>query len=256
MTTGVPQDCPCSIPHTPKGWTLVPSRFNYYGGLLAAELKGGAVSHLIPPMCPLSPTIPVNIPTEQLEMSSHTVEGPASLESQREGALGSAGLVLLQGLVKQKALLPFLPRSWGPRHAASSAPQHSSLHCGQGPFSFFPVTKLLPGYVFTGTRLTHPRWQMANCALFQLCSQGLTPGITLSCCCLVFATRQAPLPMGFSWQEYWSGSPFPSPGDLPDPGIELKSLALASRFFTTEPPGKPITLRGCPQTQQSREIIF
>ena len=122
MTTGVPRDCPCSIPSTPKGWTLVPSQFNYYGGLLAAELKGGAVSHLIPSMCPPSPTIPVNIPTEQLEMSSHTVEVPASLESQREGALGSAGLVLLQGLVKQKALLPFLPRSWGPRHAASSAP--------------------------------------------------------------------------------------------------------------------------------------
>lgn len=62
---GVPRDCPRSIPSTPKGWTLVPSRFNYYGGLLASELEGGAVSHLIPPMCSPSPTIPVNIPTEQ-----------------------------------------------------------------------------------------------------------------------------------------------------------------------------------------------
>ena len=47
---------------------------------------------------------------------------------------------------------------------------------------------------------------------------------------------QAPPSMGFSRQEYWSGVPFPSPGDLPDPGIEpmsLMSLALASRFFTT-----------------------
>ena len=35
---------------------------------------------------------------------------------------------------------------------------------------------------------------------------------------------QAPLPMGFSGQEYWSGLPFPSPGDLPDPGIELGLL--------------------------------
>ena len=47
---------------------------------------------------------------------------------------------------------------------------------------------------------------------------------------------QAPLSMGFSRQEYWSGLPFPSPGDLPDPGIEpvsLMSPALAGRFFTT-----------------------
>ena len=54
---------------------------------------------------------------------------------------------------------------------------------------------------------------------------------------------QAPLSMGFSRQEYWSGLPFPfSRGDLPDPGIELTfpaSPALAGRFFTTEPPGKP-----------------
>ena len=47
--------------------------------------------------------------------------------------------------------------------------------------------------------------------------------------------HQAPLPMGFSRQEHWSGLPFPSPGDLPDPGIEHASLSLAvaSRFFTT-----------------------
>ena len=53
---------------------------------------------------------------------------------------------------------------------------------------------------------------------------------------------QAPLSMGVSRQEYWSGLPFPSPGDLPNSGIELTSPmapALAGRFFTTEPPGKP-----------------
>ena len=44
---------------------------------------------------------------------------------------------------------------------------------------------------------------------------------------------QAPPSMGFSRQEYWSGLPFPSPEDLPDPGIEPTSSALASRFFTT-----------------------
>ena len=44
---------------------------------------------------------------------------------------------------------------------------------------------------------------------------------------------------GFPRQEYWGGLPFPSPGDLPDPGIKPASPALSGRFFTTEPPGKP-----------------
>ena len=46
---------------------------------------------------------------------------------------------------------------------------------------------------------------------------------------------QAPLSMGFPRQEYWTGLPFLSPGDLPNPGIEPSSPALADRFFTTEP---------------------
>ena len=50
---------------------------------------------------------------------------------------------------------------------------------------------------------------------------------------------QAPLSMEFSRQEHWSGLPFPVPGNLPDPEIELMSPALAGRFFTTLPPGKP-----------------
>ena len=56
------------------------------------------------------------------------------------------------------------------------------------------------------------------------------------------AAHQALVSMEFSKQEYWSGLPFPPPGDLPNPGIEpvsLASAALAGRFFTTEPPGKP-----------------
>ena len=56
--------------------------------------------------------------------------------------------------------------------------------------------------------------------------------------------HQAPLSMEFSRQEYWSGSPFSTPGDPPDPGIKPTSIvspALAARFFTTEPPGKPLS---------------
>ena len=45
--------------------------------------------------------------------------------------------------------------------------------------------------------------------------------------------------MGFSKQEYWSGLPFPSPGDLPDPGIEPGPPALEADALTSEPPGKP-----------------
>ena len=52
--------------------------------------------------------------------------------------------------------------------------------------------------------------------------------------------RQAPLSMEFPGQEYCSGLPFPSPADLPHPGIKPLSPALAGGFFTAEPPGKPI----------------
>ena len=51
---------------------------------------------------------------------------------------------------------------------------------------------------------------------------------------------QASQSMGFSRQEYWSGLPFPSPGDLPNPGIEPGSPALQADALPTEPPGKPL----------------
>ena len=57
--------------------------------------------------------------------------------------------------------------------------------------------------------------------------------------------HQAPLPMGFSRQEYWSGLPFSPSGNLSDPGFEPKSPtspALAGGIFTTEPPGSPVQL--------------
>ena len=60
-------------------------------------------------------------------------------------------------------------------------------------------------------------------------------------------TLEAPLSVEFSMQERWRGLPFPSPGDLPDPGISLAS-STAGRLFTAEPPGKP------PQ-QQSGKLL-
>ena len=55
----------------------------------------------------------------------------------------------------------------------------------------------------------------------------------------VTVAHQAPLPMGFPRQEFRSGLPFPTPGDLPNQGLEPASPTLAGRFFTTDPPGKP-----------------
>ena len=73
---------------------------------------------------------------------------------------------------------------------------------------------------------------------------------------------QAPLSMGFSRQEYWSGLSCPPPGDLPDPGIKPRSPALQVDSLPTEPPGKPrrrmtaalivvdLILKGCALRQQ------
>ena len=56
--------------------------------------------------------------------------------------------------------------------------------------------------------------------------------------------HQAPPSMGFPRQEYWNGFPFPSPGDLLDPGIEPGSPMLQADALTSEPPGKPPLLIG------------
>jgi len=53
--------------------------------------------------------------------------------------------------------------------------------------------------------------------------------------------HQSPLYIRFSRQEYWSGLPFPSPGNLPDPGIKPRSPALQADSLPTEPPGKSNT---------------
>ena len=66
--------------------------------------------------------------------------------------------------------------------------------------------------------------------------------LSLSCVRIVLTpwtvACQAPPSLGFSRKEYWSGGPFPSPRDLPGPGIKTASSCIAGRFFTTEPPGK------------------
>ena len=63
------------------------------------------------------------------------------------------------------------------------------------------------------------------------CSQ-----LCLALCIPWTAAHQAALSLGFPRQEYWSGSPFPAPGDLPDSGIEVKSRASVGGFFPSGPP--------------------
>ena len=74
------------------------------------------------------------------------------------------------------------------------------------------------------------------CVLFAQLSDSVTPWTV---------ARQAPLSMEFSRQEYWSGLPFPSPGDLPDPGIKPGCPALQADSLPSEPPGKPRQSGAC-----------
>ena len=82
-------------------------------------------------------------------------------------------------------------------------------------------------------------------------------------CVQLFATpwivaHQAPLSMGLFRQEYWSGLPFPPPGDLPDPGIKAGFPSLQAGSLPSEPPGKPFhTQAKEPQwTAKIFKIIF
>ena len=88
--------------------------------------------------------------------------------------------------------------------------------------------------------------------VYLLCKNHLTRAKQCVCvpCCfshaLLSATpwtaaHQAPLSMGFSRQEYWSGLPGPSPGNLPNPGVKTVSPALQADSLPLEPPGKPST---------------
>ena len=70
-----------------------------------------------------------------------------------------------------------------------------------------------------------------------LCACSVAQSYSTSCNPWIVA-HQAPLPMGFFRQEYWSGLPFLPPREIPDTGIEPVSPTLAGGFFTTEPQGK------------------
>ena len=92
----------------------------------------------------------------------------------------------------------------------------------------------------------------------------MAPKPSIQCCCLVAQScptlcdpwtvaYHAPLSMVYSRQEYWNGLPFLSPRDLPNPGIEFTSPALAGGFLITQPPGKPHQYHKACQHQKTCE---
>ena len=73
------------------------------------------------------------------------------------------------------------------------------------------------------------------------------------CVTLWTVDSQAPLSMGFSRQEYWSGLPLPSPADLPDPGIEPQSPELQTDSLPSDPPGSPPDILMAKSTQKDAQ---
>ena len=96
---------------------------------------------------------------------------------------------------------------------------------------------------FHKNSLTFSMWPHRNPIHYSLCACANSFSHVRLFATLRTVAHQAPLPMGFFRQKYWSRLPFPPPGDLPDPRIEPESLtspALAGGFFPLVPPGKPL----------------
>ena len=109
--------------------------------------------------------------------------------------------------------------------------------------------KITPADTFACCLLSESKcneiWDVSPFPVASVCASPVTNSAWLFVTPLT--VQHHPLSMGFPRQEYWCGLPFLSPGDLPDPGIQASSPALAGEFFTTEPPGKPAV---APRKQQ------
>ena len=106
------------------------------------------------------------------------------------------------------------------------------------------------GYCHSVLQSTSTALQAIALCLLYLCLCPVTSVVSDS-----LQPRPAPLSMGFSRQEHWSGLPFPSPGDLPDPGIQPVSPASVGRFFTAEPPGNPCFIVPSPQSLGNADLL-
>ena len=109
--------------------------------------------------------------------------------------------------------------------------------------SFLPMFSLPPAQSINGFYWTALRGRLQALTTLVLSSKAKSIPLASSHVSSFQATsffHQAPLSVRFPRQEFWGGLPFPSPGDLPNPGIETVSSTLAGGFFTTESPGKPL----------------
>ena len=111
--------------------------------------------------------------------------------------------------------------------------------------------------------MNHMKFIRAFCSSQQDSPSGQTsqPESNLYISCSVFATPwtitcQVPLSMGFSRQEHWSGLPFPSPGDLPNPGIKPGSPTLQVDSLPAEPPGKPKECQTISKMNSTNQIML
>ena len=143
------------------------------------------------------------------------------------------------------------------RYLGPSRPVESgSLNIGPGTLHF----RTPSGTSQAQQSLRHPKHYVSSKCLSQ--RGPITPGgglVTKSC--LTLATPwtvncQVSLSMGSSRQEYLSGSPFPSPGSLPDPGIEPRSPALQADYLPTELPEKPLITPSSGQFYQCTKVTF
>ena len=132
-----------------------------------------------------------------------------------------------------------------PFSRGSSGSNLGLLHCRQIPYLGIP-RGLQQGHTLWGSDQRHRgetsgRWRAIWWVLCVLLHARVLSHVWL-CATPQSGARQAPLSLGFSRQEYWSGLPFHPPGDLPSWGTQPMSPGLpglAGRFFTTVPPGKP-----------------
>ena len=113
---------------------------------------------------------------------------------------------------------------WVPQCGVVARTLHTSVSCNLDSFLLLTIQLVL-----VGTSLLQTAHEVKWSEFAQLCPTLCNP-----------VDYQAPPSLGFSRQEYWSGLPFPSPRDLPDPGIEPGSPTLQADALTSEPPGKPI----------------
>ena len=129
--------------------------------------------------------------------------------------------------------------------------QHHSSKASILQHSAFFILQLSHPYITTGKTIALTRWTFVGNIMsltFNMLSRlvitFLPKKVKSLSCVQLFATPwtiacQAPLSMESSRQEYWNGLPFPSPGDLPNPGIETGSPTLQADALPSEPPGKP-----------------